>query len=44
MEKDSNKPIYIQPSIYLSLEDQIAYNEAYLVELKEWYAKQIPAE
>ena len=34
------KPVYIQPSIYLTIEEQIAYNEAYLVELKAWEAAQ----
>ena len=34
------KPVYIQPSIYLTIEEQIAYNVAYLAELKAWEAAQ----
>lgn len=30
------KPIYIQPSIDLTVEEQIAANQAYLVELMAW--------
>ncbi len=37
------KPIYIQPSIYLTVEEQIAANEAYLAELQAWEAAQTEA-
>ena len=34
------KPVYTQPSIYLTVEEQIAANDAYLVQLKAWEAAQ----
>lgn len=34
------KPVYILPSIHLTDEERIAYNDAYLVELKAWEAAQ----
>jgi len=34
------KPVYVLPSIYLTDEERIAYNDAYLVELKAWEAAQ----
>lgn len=34
------KPIYVQPSISLTEEERIAYNDAYLVELRAWEAAQ----
>ena len=38
------KPVYVQPSIYLSQEEQIAANEAYLAELAAWEAAQTQPE
>ena len=37
------KPVYTQPSIYLTVEEQIAANEAYLAELQAWEAAQTEA-
>jgi len=34
------KPVYVLPSIYLTDEERIAYNDAYLVELRAWEAAQ----
>lgn len=34
------RPIYIQPSIYIPIEEQIAYNLAYTAKLKEWNESQ----
>ena len=34
------KPTHTQPSIYLTVEEQIAANLAYLAELKAWEAEQ----
>lgn len=37
------KPIYVLPSIYLTEEERIAYNDAYLAELKAWETAQTEA-
>ena len=34
------KPIYIQPSINLSIKEQIEYNLAWWTEFQEWEAEQ----
>ena len=34
------KPVYIQPSINLTVKKQIAYNQAYYAELQAWKESQ----
>jgi len=36
-----NKPIYVAPSIFLSMEDRIIANQEFSIALKAWEASQI---